>query len=549
MNSIEFSLSNSFYNREAIEEAIQDFKEFADIQLLDESFGLKLYSEKYSPEVLKDEFSNYVLGLMKNMYSENNESPIDESKFKELADNEMYFNGLKNREIGNKLLLTTETGKWTFIDKTLYKPLIQLDAEKTGELIKDMIDKKMIITKQNLPSVAEDMRSKKDFLFQGTALHIVVVTLRCNLNCIYCHASSKPYGEKQYDMDEETAKKTVDLIFQTPSKQITIEFQGGEPLLNFEIIKYIVNYAKEKNKEIQKDLRFSVVSNLLPLTNEMLNFFIEQGVHICTSLDGPKELHDHNRGAYDKTIEAINKIRKENKKQGVMWKMNALVTITRESLKYPREIIDEYIDKGFHQIHLRNLNILGCAKSNNKIYYPAEEFNEFWKKSMDYIIELNKKGTKFIERKTQIILRKLYESYDPNYTELRSPCGAIIGQLTYNYNGDVYTCDEGRMIKEDLFNIGKVDNSYPEITTSDQACSIIASSVNDTQFCDKCVYKPFCGICPVYNFSEEGSVIGNIPGSDWCKINKFQFDYIFGKLQEEDTRDILLEWIAPEKGE
>jgi len=88
--------------------------------------------------------------------------------------------------------------------------------------------------------LATKYRTKKAFLNNFTALHMVVPTLRCNSNCRYCQVSRKDVSADHVDMSKATAKKVVDLIFKSPSPAIKIEFQGGEPLLNFTIVRYIV---------------------------------------------------------------------------------------------------------------------------------------------------------------------------------------------------------------------------------------------------------------------------------------------------------------------
>ena len=102
------------------------------------------------------------------------------------------------------------------------------------------------------------------------------------------------------------------------------------------------------------------------------------------------------------------------------------------------------------------------------------------------------------------------------------------------------------MIEEDLFKVGTVNNSFSEIATNDTTCSVIAASINDTQYCDKCGYKPFCGLCPVINYATSGSIICNIANSDWCKINKAQFDYVFNKLTDEKIKKLFNSWLEKE---
>lgn len=103
-------------------------------------------------------------------------------------------------------------------------------------------------------------------------LHMIVATLRCNCLCKYCHASSIDMSAKQYDMSWETARKTIDLIFQSPSDDIKIEYQGGEPLLNWDIVKESILYAKFVNKIAKKDLSFVICTNLMQISKEQIDF-------------------------------------------------------------------------------------------------------------------------------------------------------------------------------------------------------------------------------------------------------------------------------------
>lgn len=354
------------------------------------------------------------------------------------------------------------------------------------------------------------------------------------MNCIYCHASSKAAKKTEYDMNKETAQKTVDFIFQSPSKSISIEFQGGEPMLNWDTVKYIIEYAQEKNKQADKDLKITIVTNFTKMDEDKLDYLIKNEIDICTSLDGPKVLHDYNRiytegSNYDQVINWIKKIKEEYKKRNIKnRKVHALVTLTKKSLEYPKEIVDEYLKLGLDNVHLRFLNNLGIAqKAWPSINYDVKEYLDFWKKAIEYIEELKDQGKKIEERMVSLITKKINEEYDPNYLDLRSPCGAAIGQIAYNFNGEIYTCDEARMIGEDLFMIGNVkEDEYKDVVTCKKACAVINASINDMYVCNECAYKPYCGICPVCNYAEQGNVIGKITQTDRCKIFKAQFDWV-----------------------
>ena len=452
------------------------------------------------------------------------------------------------KKLKNKVLVTSDSGKWIALSKKDFNSLKSEKIKLNSNLFNALEGKGIILTEKSFDKAVDDFRQKNSFLFQGTSLHIVVVTLRCNMKCSYCHASSKPVNAKKYDMSKRTAKKVVDFIFQSPSDKIAIEFQGGEPLLNFGVVKFIVDYANKINKAHCKELRFDLVTNLSLMNEKVLAYFIKNKIGVCTSLDGPEKIHNFNRkfisgkGSYAQTAKWIKETNRRLKNK----KVNALVTVTKNQLKHSKIIADEYCKKGIEIIHLRPLNNLGYAKDAwEDIGYSSDEFINFWKKAVDYILELNKKGKNIKERTVLIMLHKILLNSDPGYLDLRSPCGAAIGQLVYHYNGDIYSCDEGRMIGDDLFKLGNASkNNYRKVLTSTQTCSIITASVNDSFICNNCVYKPYCGLCPVCSYAEHGSIISKVPETSRCKILKAQFDYVFDKMvYDKRAKEVFLNWI------
>ncbi len=426
-----------------------------------------------------------------------------------------------------KKLLTTDHGSFVMLTNDEFKKIG--DKKLPPPLEKKLYDAGILLDLKKSCEVEIALRNKKHYLFKGASLHIIVPTLRCNLSCIYCHASKKPANKKEYDMDEKTAKKTVDFIFQTPAKSIGIEFQGGEPLLNFEIIKYITSYAKRKNVKEKKQIHFSIVTNLTLMTEEKMRYLINENISICTSLDGPKKIHDKNRPrSYDQVIYWIKKINKEYKAKKSIQRISALITTTKNSLPYVKEIIDEYQKLGFNAVHLRYLNNLGDARPEWKnISYTPEEFLKYWDEGINHISTLRKKGVIMYERGYEIFNSKINRITDPGYLDIRSPCGAVIGQILYNYNGKIYTCDEGRSVGDDIFVVGNVHkNTYKEVTTSPNCINMINASTLETLPCDACAYKPFCGVCPVCNYGETGSLIAQTPNTSRCKIHKHQIEQV-----------------------
>jgi len=445
---------------------------------------------------------------------------------------EYVISHYRERNIGNGHLLTNDYGSWVFLNPQEYKHF------KTGDIKEPLLsmlkEKRLILTKENMEQAISEHREKCGYLFQGTSLHIIIPTLRCNLKCVYCHAKARPAKARGYALSKETARKTVDFILQTPSKPISIEFQGGEPLLRFDLVKYIVEYAKKENKRYDKDIQFTLVTNLVDMSDDKLEFIRKHGIGICTSLDGHKLVHNKNRQEYDKTIKWIKKILK-------VYTINAMLLATRHTLPYPIEIVDEYFKLGLPRIWIKPVNKLAFAEDNwKRIGIEADKYLEFWKKALDRIIKMNRERM-FIENYTRIVLRKILTKECVNFTDLESPCGAAIGQLAYNYDGSIHTCDEGRLYE--IFKLGTVDDKYKDVVTSQGACGVVKASINDNPVCEICAYKPICGLCPVCSYAETGNIISDLPDRR-CRILIGMFDHIFDKLlHDKEYREVFMSWI------
>jgi len=462
------------------------------------------------------------------------------------------------KKFGNQYLLTNDGGDYLFLKESDFIKFLndKLDKNKKPYLI--LHEKNFVNCNYCFANLAKKYRSKHEFLNGGPSLHIIVVTLRCNHQCLYCHASAQSVAKKELDMTPTTAKKVLEMIFRTTSPFIAIEFQGGEPLINWPVVKLIIEEAHQINKAAKKDLEIRLVSNFTLMTNERFKYLLEEKVSLCLSLDGPEGLHNKNRpmsgggSSYSsivKWVKRFNKIYPQLKKTGYIYRIAGIVTVSKFSLPFYKEIVDEYIKLGFDSFYLRPLNPFGFTLKNwGEIGYSDGEYINFYKKLLDYIIRLNLKGRKFKEKTAVTFLTKILTEEDPNHLDYRSPCGAGIGQLAYNYNGNVYTCDEGRMLsmmEDENFKLGSVyENGYKEIITSPVVRTMCtASCLDGLAGCSDCVFKPYCGVCPIYNYSRQGNIFGQMPTNGRCKINKAIFEYLFEKLGDKKTEKILKEWV------
>lgn len=211
--------------------------------------------------------------------------------------------------------------------------------------------------------------------------------------------------------------------------------------------------------------------------------------------------------------------------------------------------MDEYARLKLEDIFIRPITPIGYAKKHwGEIGYPAEDFLGFYRAALSYILELNKKGVKLRERTAKILLSKILRSKDTGYMDLRCPCGAAIGQLAYNFNGEVYTCDEGRMVGwlgDKIFKVGTVKNSYEELI-GDSASRIVCASSNlySQPLCFRCAYRPYCGVCPVYNYESQGSIWGQMPANYRCATMLGIFDFLFSLLKDKKNADIFRDWTS-----
>ncbi len=462
------------------------------------------------------------------------------------------------RDVGGEVLLTSPWGDWVFLTCDELDQLGAGELEESSPLHEKLRERRFLRDFTDPDELAERMARRKRFLDAGPNLHILITTLRCNQTCVYCHASRADMSDTSTDMSLETAERVVDFVFESTSPRITIEFQGGEPLANFPVVQHVIEKAKDKNLDGEKTLELTLVSNLSLLDDDKLDYLIDNKVQICTSLDGPAALHDKQRvlpggSSHAETVRWIRRINERYEQMGldpVLYHVEALITTTRAALDMPCEIVDSYVDLGCRAIFLRPVDPFGFASQTGKtIDYRPEAFLEFYRKAVDHIIDLNKQGTQVLERFAAIFLTKILGDDDPNFLDIRSPCGAGIGQLAYNYDGKIFTCDEGRMVHQmgdSFFQIGDVEQTrYRQVMIGDTVRSLtVASNLDAQPDCVNCVYNPYCGVCPVHNYATQGSIFGRMRESSWCAVHKGIQDYLFDLLRvgDPDTVEVLRRW-------
>ena len=466
---------------------------------------------------------------------------------------------LQFTHLPNEFLVTNLVGEYIFLAPNDFESLVSGEYKELSDESIIKLEARSILVPEENQELAEEMlaiklRSRKNYLEYFTSLHMVVLTLRCNCHCDYCHASSKDTHIKKVDMDISTADAVLNCILSSPSNDIKIEFQGGEPTLNWDTLTYfVVEGERRVAQQPERYLSFVVCTNLLDLSAEQLSFFKEHNISISSSCDGPSYFHDLHRKArdgsssYKRFIDNLTAVRSEMGLDSV----SALLTVTKDNLQHLQEVIDHYIALDFKSVFIRALNPYGYAQKNEaSLSYSTEEFLKNYKLALQYIFKLNKEGIFFIESYAALLFQRIMTPFSTGFVDLQSPAGAGIAGAIYFYNGDVYPADEARMLAttgDEKFKMGNVFNDeYASIFQSRVLKDIVWNScVECLPECTSCVFSPHCGSDPIRYYVEAKDIFGKRPSSEFCKKNKGIFHILFEIIRENDpdTMAILWSWV------
>lgn len=449
-------------------------------------------------------------------------------------------------------LLVNEVGEYLFVPAGTVARIVDREIEVGSSLYSSLKAKQFVYdisSSANLDLLATKYRTKHEFLDGGTKLHIFVVTLRCDHSCHYCQVSRQTANHEEYDMSIATADRSVDLMMDSPGNDLTLELQGGEAILAFDLVRHIVTRAKKVASDRQKNLSVVLTTNLANITSEILAYLKAECIRVSTSLDGPAFIHNANRprpgnNSHELTIRNVEQCREILGAEQVA----ALMTTTQLSLSHPIEIIEEYVLRSFHSIFLRPISPYGFAvRSRRKTGYEMQAFLEFYKAGLQHILEINRRGYHLVEVYTKILLTKILTPYGTGFVDLQSPAGAGWNVLVYNYDGDVYISDESRMLAEMndfTFRLGNVhQHSRRELFTSSTFLDVQEASCNQSlPGCSDCAFQTYCGSDPIFNHATQGDRFGFRPTSAFCERNMEVIKHLFRIISANDPATMRIFW-------
>jgi His-Xaa-Ser system radical SAM maturase HxsB len=394
-------------------------------------------------------------------------------------------------------------------------------------------------------------RARRETVSLGPSLHIIVPTLQCAHTCQYCQVS-RSLESDGFSMTERDLDAACDSVFESPAPNLTVEFQGGDPLLRFDLVERAITRIAKQNSVSKRRVRFVVASTLHQLDAPMCGFLKEHEVYLSTSIDGPEWLHNRNRplpsrDAYERTTRGIELARRLIGPNSV----SALMTTTRASLDHAADIVDTYVELGLNDLFVRPLSVYGFAKRNASLGYGIPEFMRFYADAIERVLHWNRADVPLREFYGSIILNKLLSTFDMGFVDLQSPSGAGRSVVVYNYDGFVYPSDEARMLAETgdtSLRLGTIGTPLQVLQASSVMADLERHSATETfKTCSDCAYRSLCAPNPVDAQAQFGSMCIEPSVTHHCARHLALFDYWLERIRCAASDDLNLyhRWAQP----
>ena len=371
------------------------------------------------------------------------------------------------------------------------------DIEEAYNEVKELIEEERLFTDDIYKDFVMDFK-KRTTVVKALCLHIAH---DCNLACKYCFADEGEYHGKRELMSYEVGKKALDFLVANSGSRTNLEvdFFGGEPLMNFEVVKQLVKYGRSLEEPNNKKFRFTLTTNGVLLDDDILEFANKEMSNLVLSLDGRKEVHDLMRprrggqGSYDTVVPKFIKAA-ESRNQ-----MNYYVrgTYTRNNLDFAKDVI-HMADLGFEQISVEPV-----VADKSESYAIREEDIDTLIKQYDELtaemIKRKKEGKPFNFFHFMIDL-----SGGPCVAKRLSGCGSGTEYLAVSPSGELYPCHQFMGMKD--FLLGNVDVGVIRTDIRDEfkLCNVYAK-----EKCKNCFAKFYCsGGCAANSYNFSGSING-----------------------------------------
>ncbi len=392
------------------------------------------------------------------------------------------------------IALYQDNDKAAIIEKLKDKASVEEISEIYDE-ITELKNNGQLFTEDIYRQYITDFKKRKTVV-KALCLHIAH---DCNLACRYCFAGKGEYNGQKDLMSLEVGKKAIDFMIENSGNRVNLEvdFFGGEPLMNFDVVKEIVKYGRSKEAIYNKNFRFTLTTNGVLLNDEVMEFANKEMSNVVLSLDGRKEVNDYMRptrngqGSYDIIVPKFQKLA-ESRNQ-----MNYYVrgTFTHNNLDFADDVI-HYADLGFKQMSMEPV-----VSDYDEPYAIKEEdlpkiMEEYDKLALEYI-KRRKEGRGFNFFHFMIDLNQ-----GPCVAKRLSGCGSGTEYLAVTPWGDLYPCHQ--FVGNEDFLLGNV---FDGITRQDISDEFKLCNVYAKEKCQDCFARYYCsGGCAANSYKFHGTI-------------------------------------------
>lgn len=369
------------------------------------------------------------------------------------------------------------------------------DIEEALEEIEELKEAGQLFTEDTYKDLVIDFKNRKTVV-KAMCLHIAH---DCNLACKYCFAEEGEYHGRRALMSLEVGKKALDFLIENSGnrRNLEVDFFGGEPLMNWDVVKELVRYGRSKEKEYDKNFRFTLTTNGVLLDDEVMEFVNKEMSNVVMSLDGRKEINDkmrpfrNGKGSYDLIVPKFQKLA-ESRKQTNYYIRG---TFTRNNLDFSNDVI-EYADLGFKQ-----MSIEPVVADPDEPYALREEdipkiLEEYDKLAVEYIKRYKEnRGFNFFH--FMIDLKQ-----GPCVLKRMAGCGSGTEYLAVTPWGDLYPCHQ--FVGQEEFLLGNVFDGITNTAVRDEfkLCNVYAKDK-----CKECFAKFYCsGGCAANSYKFHGKI-------------------------------------------
>ncbi len=416
---------------------------------------------------------------------------------------------------GYNIVLDVNSGSVHVVDEIVYDMVGLLDEEKSEEEIltalKDRYQEEDIKTaleecavlKKEQMLFTEDVYEKAIDSFKDRPTVVKALCLHiahdCNLACRYCFAEEGEYHGRRAMMSYEVGKQALDFLIANSGnrKNLEVDFFGGEPLMNWKVVKDLVAYGRSQEKIHNKHFRFTLTTNGVLLNDEIMEFANKEMDNVVLSIDGRREVHDFMRpfrkgaGSYDLVVPKFQKFADSRGQK----KYYARGTFTRHNLDFSKDVL-HLADLGFEQISVEP--VVADEKEEYALQWEdvpkiCEEYDKLAKE----IIKREKEGRGFNFFHFMIDL-----TGGPCVYKRLSGCGSGTEYLAVTPWGDLYPCHQ--FVGEEKFLMGNVWDGVqkPEIRDAFKECNVYAK-----EKCRECFARFYCsGGCAANSYNFHGSI-------------------------------------------